>query len=173
MCLLIENQEWNKEILFKIIKLCFRFFPNPIPGSRIIFLGYFVFLNFSISLSKKSYISNKTCLYFGLICIVCGVPCIWWMIFHKFWFLIIEKDFESNLKHETSLMMSILCFKEKSITFDFLVSIDNKVLGNFFLNFFITCFTLWSSFFWDTIFEPGLDDSPPTSMIFAPDSMYF
>ena len=29
--------EWNIDILLISIKLCFKFFPNPIPGSKIIF----------------------------------------------------------------------------------------------------------------------------------------
>jgi hypothetical protein len=59
-----------------------------------------------------------------------------------------SKDFGSNLKQETSLIISTLFFIEKFITNDFLVSIDNKILGNFFLNFSIIFFTLLSSFFW-------------------------
>ena len=45
----------------------------------------------------------------------------------------------SNLKHDTSFIMSALCLIEKSITIDFLVSTDNNVLGYFFLNFLIIC----------------------------------
>ena len=64
------------------------------------------------------------------------------MIFHKFLLYTKLKDLGSNLKHETSLIMSALFFIEKSITKDFLVSINNNVLGNFFLNCYITFFTL-------------------------------
>ena len=80
-----------------------------------------------------------------------------------------SKDFGSNLKQETSLIISTLCFIEKFITNDFLVSIDNKVFGNFFLNFSNNLYTLCNSFFGDITLDPGLVDYPPISIISAPD----
>ena len=57
---------------------------------------------------------------------------------------------------------------EKFITNDFLVSIDNNVFGNFFLNFSSNLYTLFNSFFGGITLDPGLVDSPPISIISAP-----
>ena len=70
-----EVTDKNVDIFDIILKLCFKFFPNPMPGSIIILLCFIPFdLTNFIFFSKKSYISNSSFLYFGLFCIFAGVP---------------------------------------------------------------------------------------------------
>ena len=54
------------------------------------------------------------------------------------------------------------------ITSDLRVSTDKNILGYFFLNLVTTFSNLLHSILDGISFDPGLVDSPPTSMIFAP-----
>ena len=49
------------------------------------------------------------------------------------------------------------------------MSIDNNIFGNFFLKFLIISSTLFHSTFCGIILDPGLVDSPPTSIMSAPE----
>ena len=91
--------------------------------------------------------------------------------FHKFLFLILSKIL---IKFKTRNIINNICFIFNCIfhTKDFLVSIDNNVLGNFFLNF-LYFLTLCHSIFGEIIFDPGLVDSPPISIISAPDLSFY
>ena len=89
--------------------------------------------------------------------------------FHKSLFFIVLKDLRSCLKQETSLIISTLFLIEKSIIKEFLVSMDNKVFGKFFLNFSTIFFILLNSWLWEIIFDPRRVDSPPISIMFAPE----
>ena len=93
--------------------------------------------------------------------------------FYIFLFLIISKDLGSNLKHETSLIISTLFLIEKSKTKDFLESIDNKSFRKFFFKFFYHFFYSFPTHFYGEIFDPGLVDSPPMSIISAPELIIF
>ena len=57
------------------------------------------------------------------------------------------------------------------IKLDFLVSIEKHVFLYFFLNFLTTNLTLFHSTSGLIVFEPGLVDSPPTSIIVAPEAI--
>ena len=88
--------------------------------------------------------------------------------FEILYFFIFDRELTSYLKPETSLIKSILYLIPLSITSDFLVSKDKQLFLNFFLKFFKTYFILFHSFLGLIVFEPGLVDSPPTSIMSAP-----
>ena len=55
-----KPREWKIEILRIKLILCFKFFPKPMPGSRMILLCLIPFdLNNFIFFSKKSYMSSN------------------------------------------------------------------------------------------------------------------
>ena len=104
----------------------------------------------------------------GLTCIVFGVPCMWCKINGIFFDFTTSKDFLSKFNPDTSLIISTPFLIPFIITLDFLVSKDNNAFGNFFLNLLIIIFILDHSCAALIVLDPGLVDSPPISMIFAP-----
>ena len=96
-----------------------------------------------------------------------GSPCMWCITFHII-FINNFDQFLSYLYPETSLIISVLNFKHFFITRLFLVSTERSVFGNFFLNTFIIFLILFHSSLSLKVFAPGLVDSPPTSIMFAP-----
>ena len=74
---------------------------------------------------------------------------------------------------ETSLIRSTPYPIPLIIRSDFLVSKERQIFLFFFLNDLITSCTLFHSVIMSILFDPGLVDSPPTSIILAPELIIF
>ena len=81
-------------------------------------------------------------------------------------------DFLSCLKPETSFIKSTPFLILLVIIVDFLVSIERAILLYFF-EIFYNKFNSIHSILSFTVLEPGLVDSPPTSIILAPEFIKF
>ncbi len=140
------------------------------PGSMIILFLFIPFLTAKAILSlKNAVISFTTSLYAGLLCISLGVPFMCIIITGQPASAAIFAIIGSNLRPLISLIIEAPAFNASFATFALYVSIEINIsiLSE---SFFITGITLSNSTSKGTGSAPGLEDSPPISIMSAPSS---
>ena len=160
----------NSESLFIIFKLSSAPLPKPMPGSMAILSFLMPALTAKDTLSFRWLnISDIRSSYLTSICIVTGVPLVCISITPTLVFAHTSAIAGSNLMALISFTIcapaSIACLATSALV----VSTD-MAASVFLAASFITGITLLSSSSGETGLEPGLDDSPPTSIISAPSS---